>query len=765
MPTPHDYYDHHSPEPHLHNRHNHAPYIEPDWQANAAKDQLPDISTIGRGPKGDGLYIDNIRQTGTSLTFDILSDATGEVIETIGPFPTGGLEISGTPVHNLIAGEAASFYVHYPVYDSDTGTVKTETTELTIPPGAMGSLIYLYPDILDRTKDDTYQINEEELTIYNRNKYPEKPAVRVNDILILETHKRIPAQDNQPAYDQYWLTFGTVEAVENGIVVFTARTFFDYGNVRVDWTDVLNKPTSVSYFDNDVDYQTKDEVDDAIANAISAAYRYKGIVETYEDLPDNAENGWVYHVNQAHEDVGAGTNWAWNEDEERWDALGGEVDFDGIATEAYVDAAIAAIPEPISSWDDITDKPEFADVATSGSYSDLEDKPNLAAVATTGSFYDLVDYPQDHLRRVYLSQAEYDALETKDPYTVYVTDGEGGSGDSGGIVGPIDYSDLLNAPLEKTVTPSEETEVCRCELSDRAIFDEKLWTLCNFIDEIDGSTAGSDFFNLVFAGSSNTDWRSPYFVNNPPSSFVINMAGANSFPCDNFSISGAGVVDYTNPVKSSSTSISEEAGDIELISVSSIDFVYTTETQSVTTWSGTDSNLAIWDDISDKPESFYTLPHASASTLGGIKVGEGLSVAADGTLSASGGSSSTGLQVAHLKYSNDETEGTLPFPTELANNNQLIAAADAGTRYDDVAVLKIPFTDITGFNSSTDTIINVTIEQTGGEDPWQFIYPVPLVPTWLVSDNQILVTLWSALSVSGGWVDALEANVYYLKGE
>lgn len=45
-----------------------------------------------------------------------------------------------------------------------------------------------------------------------------------------------------------------------------------------------------------------------------------------------------------------------------------------------------------------------------------------------------------------------------------------------------------------------------------------------------------------------------------------------------------------------------------------------------------------YNDLSDKPTipSAYTLPAATASTLGGVKVGSGLSVAADGTLSATG---------------------------------------------------------------------------------------------------------------------------------
>ena len=44
-------------------------------------------------------------------------------------------------------------------------------------------------------------------------------------------------------------------------------------------------------------------------------------------------------------------------------------------------------------WSDITGKPTFATVATSGSYNDLTNKPTLATVATSGSYNDLTNKP------------------------------------------------------------------------------------------------------------------------------------------------------------------------------------------------------------------------------------------------------------------------------------------------------------------------------------------------------------------------------------
>lgn len=53
----------------------------------------------------------------------------------------------------------------------------------------------------------------------------------------------------------------------------------------------------------------------------------------------------------------------------------------------------AGITPPPATWADLSGKPTFATVATSGSYADLNDKPVLAAVATSGSYADLSATP------------------------------------------------------------------------------------------------------------------------------------------------------------------------------------------------------------------------------------------------------------------------------------------------------------------------------------------------------------------------------------
>lgn len=56
---------------------------------------------------------------------------------------------------------------------------------------------------------------------------------------------------------------------------------------------------------------------------LSNAYKYKGSVPTYQDLPSTAESGDVYNVVKGDKEIGVadGANFAWNGSE--WDNLGG----------------------------------------------------------------------------------------------------------------------------------------------------------------------------------------------------------------------------------------------------------------------------------------------------------------------------------------------------------------------------------------------------------------------------------------------------------
>lgn len=67
----------------------------------------------------------------------------------------------------------------------------------------------------------------------------------------------------------------------------------------------------------------KTYVDSAVNTAVSSALKYKGSC-TYAELPKSPAQGDVYNVTDKHDNVPAGTNYAWNG--EAWDPLAGAVD-------------------------------------------------------------------------------------------------------------------------------------------------------------------------------------------------------------------------------------------------------------------------------------------------------------------------------------------------------------------------------------------------------------------------------------------------------
>ena len=77
---------------------------------------------------------------------------------------------------------------------------------------------------------------------------------------------------------------------------------------------------------------------------LATAYVYKGSVTNFGDLPANAQNGWVYSVENEHTDSAgilhpAGANFAW--DGSKWDDLGGSLS--GYATIDFVENRVIPI--------------------------------------------------------------------------------------------------------------------------------------------------------------------------------------------------------------------------------------------------------------------------------------------------------------------------------------------------------------------------------------------------------------------------------------
>ena len=113
-----------------------------------------------------------------------------------------------------------------------------------------------------------------------------------------------------------------VEVTEDGTLNATGGGTAD----SVDWSNVQNKPTKLSEFQNDSGFQTASDVQSAINSAVSSVLKYKGTVANREALPSNAEVGDTYNL----QDTGGNVAW----DGTKWDDLGETVDLSGYVQES-----------------------------------------------------------------------------------------------------------------------------------------------------------------------------------------------------------------------------------------------------------------------------------------------------------------------------------------------------------------------------------------------------------------------------------------------
>lgn len=204
-------------------------YRDPYMNSFSCDDQLPLISSIGRGPRGAGITAKLLKDTDTEFIFSLVDDETGEQVFQSPNLAPAIVSVSA-PKHTPIAGE------NYPItFSMRRGTDVSEYT-VDIPSGAQGSLIYCLEDPIHLNSttenensgmwfklanlgDTTFRTTIDHLLIYGDHNWTDKPIPRVNDIIFCPYWA-----EKQDGYS-IGVSFGTIEAVENGTVVWTARTF------------------------------------------------------------------------------------------------------------------------------------------------------------------------------------------------------------------------------------------------------------------------------------------------------------------------------------------------------------------------------------------------------------------------------------------------------------------------------------------------------------------------------------------------------------
>lgn len=184
-----------------------APYVDPDYLSNLTDANIPLLSTIGRGPRGAGIKIRVVRGQNGEYKLSFVNDITNETIVTTPNLDFGTLEFS-CPEHNKVDGEVGHMYVRW------VRGAEVKSWDILIPPGAHGARIFVSENEYKARGDKTYQTTVDDLMIYNRYNYTDKPTPRPNDIIVCSMN------DNGVIN----LCFGTIQSVDNGKVVFTSRT-------------------------------------------------------------------------------------------------------------------------------------------------------------------------------------------------------------------------------------------------------------------------------------------------------------------------------------------------------------------------------------------------------------------------------------------------------------------------------------------------------------------------------------------------------------
>ena len=189
---------------------NSRPYIEPDYTAMECDDQLPAISTIGRGPRGRGISIAGIELDEDTFKFSIVEDGNGETVYQTPNLSAGVITVSAKPEHP-VAGETVAMDV------TVTRDGRSTVTHVPIPAGSTGSRIFMCSVDLGEPMGEgfAYQADVSALMHYGRNsaQWQIMPVPRVNDVVIFALKGR--------------LAFGTIEAVEGGRAIFTSQVDFD----------------------------------------------------------------------------------------------------------------------------------------------------------------------------------------------------------------------------------------------------------------------------------------------------------------------------------------------------------------------------------------------------------------------------------------------------------------------------------------------------------------------------------------------------------
>jgi hypothetical protein len=274
-------------------------------------------------------------------------------------------------------------------------------------------------------------------------------------------------------------------------------------------------------------------------------------------------------------------------------------------------ANISSLATVATSGDyaDLTNKPTtptatslgLADVATSGSYNDLSDKPTISTATKASVGLGNVDNTSDVNKPV--SSAQQGALDLKANISSLATVATSGS-----------YLDLANTP---TIPVATKTSVGLGNVDNTSDINKPI------------SSATQDALDLKLnAGGLATVATSGQYADLTGTPVLAAVATSGSYtdlsdkPAITKAAIGLGSVENTSDANKIISTLTQTALNLKA-DISAL---------GATAFSNDYNDL-----INTPSGGSYTLPIASVATLGGIKIGTGLTVDIDGTVNASGG--------------------------------------------------------------------------------------------------------------------------------
>jgi len=395
-------------------------------------------------------------------------------------------------------------------------------------------------------------------------------------------------------------------------------------------------------------------------------------------------------------------------------------------------------------------------VATSGDYADLLNKPvitpislGLHSVATTGDYNDLsnlptitgataasiglgnVDNTSDMNKPV--SSAQQAALDLKANISSLATVATSGS-----------YLDLSNLP---TITPATKVSVGLGNVDNTSDLNKPISTATQVA--LDLKLNAGALAIVATSGQYSDLTGSPVLATVATSGDYADLLNK---PAITKAAIGLGSVENTSDANKIISNLTQAALDLKA-DISSL---------------GATAFSNDYNDLANKPAGgSYTLPISSVSTLGGVKVGTGLTIDVDGTLNATGGGSYT-LPVATNTTLGGVKQGAGLFINgsgEISFNIGLSSVAFIGQgtveNLENVRIGEILDQFSVPVNPLTvnDTITYVTEIDTRTYDITRF-YLDSSDPDWLdINDSQYYVSYWTNKQPTGGGGSVTAASI------